>query len=232
MKSVLLFENPKKVKNNLSSVYEAEIKVEDDTQFIIVPEIFYSEKNSEKAEEKAVEEKVDGEKPLEISAQFIFEKENVKAQVLGIFNLQKSKSVKINTSSVHKASHTSCETFIKSVLRDNASFDYRGEIHIEKNAQQTTAYLHDNSLTAGENTKRNSQPILEIEANDVKASHGSTTGRIDEGQLYYLQSRGIEKAEAAQILEEAFLSGLVEKIADAEIREKVINKLKFKKSSL
>lgn len=168
----------------------------------------------------------------EMSLKLIFEKPEVSAEIIGIFNLRTGENIKLKTSSVHKAPQSSCSTFIKAVLNDNSAFDYRGEILIEKNAQQTTAYLHDNVLVAGENTKRNSQPILEIEANDVKASHGSTTGRIDESQLYYLESRGLEKPQAEEIIKEGFLAGLVGKIADLKIREKALNKLKFEKETL
>jgi Fe-S cluster assembly protein SufD len=167
-----------------------------------------------------------------ISLNLIFEKPGVSAEVLGIFDLPNGAEIKLETCSKHIATNTSCTTYIKAVLDDKSSFDYRGKIIIEKKAQQTTAYLHDDALVVGKNTKRNSQPTLEIDANDVKASHGSTTGRIDKDQLYYLESRGLSEPEAKDLIKEGFLSALVDRILDKDIREKVLNKLKSKEETI
>ena len=156
----------------------------------------------------------------------IFNKEGVVAEILGFFDLMAGENVKIETSSKHIAPNTSCSTFIKAVLANNSSFDYKGKILIETKAQQTSAYLHDNALVIGENTKRNSQPILEIEANDVKASHGSTTGRISEDQIYYLESRGLSRKQAEKTIKEGFMIDLVSKIQDKKVREKLLNEIK------
>jgi len=192
--------------NNLRNIPKKEIKVVENTQFVIVD----SDKISK----------------TDFDLQLVFEKPGIGVEILGIFSLEKGKEVKILTSTKHVAPNTSCNTFIKTVLNDRSFFDYQGKIIIGKKAAQTNAFLHDNALVAGENTKRNSQPILEIEANDVKASHGSTTGRIDENQLYYLESRGLKEPEAKDLIKEGFLVGLIDKIKDNKIRENVLNKLK------
>lgn len=187
-----------------------EINVTEDTQYVMVG-------------------RYDGET---ISLNLIFEKSGVSAEVLGIFDLPNGAEIKLETCSKHIAMNTSCMTYIKVVLNDKSSFDYRGQIIIEKTAQQTTAYLHDDALVVGENTKRSSQPTLEIDANDVKASHGSTTGRIDKEQLYYLESRGLNEAEAKELIKEGFLGALTDRILDKGIREKVLNKLKSKRETI
>ncbi|HQA96280.1 MAG TPA: SufD family Fe-S cluster assembly protein, partial [Candidatus Colwellbacteria bacterium] len=109
-----------------------------------------------------------------------------------------------------------------------SDFDYRGEIFIGKKARQTTAYLHDHVLVAGDNIKRNSQPILQIETNDVQASHGSTTGRIDRNELYYLESRGLEKNKAEETIIQGFLIDLIKKIKDENVKRSVLDKLGLK----
>jgi Fe-S cluster assembly protein SufD len=187
-----------------------EISVTEDTQYVILS----------------------GPQNGEIFLNLVFKKQGVTAEILGIFDLPKGAGVKLETSSKHIAPDTSCITYIKTVLNDGSFFDYRGKIKIEKSAKKTTAYLHDNVLVVGEKTRRNSQPTLEIDTNDVKASHGSTTGRIDENQLYYLESRGLKKAEAEEILKEGFLTELVGRIKDKDTREKVLNTLKFMREDI
>jgi Fe-S cluster assembly protein SufD len=216
MKTILFNIN----KNNLESrekVVNREIKVVEDIQYVIINQGIDKEKETAN---------------VDFNLQLIFEKPGVSAEILGIFNLKKGKEIKILTSTKHIASNTSCTSFIKAVLNDNSSFDYRGKIIIGKKGIQTNAFLHDNVLVAGENTKRISQPALEIETNDVKASHGSTTGRIDENQLYYLKSRGLGEKEAKDLIKEGFLVDLIDKIKDKKIRENVLNKIKSKREYL
>lgn len=188
-----------------------EISVNEDTQFVL-------------ADSRGLE---DG-----FVLSLVFQKPGVASEVLGIFNLPAGEKIRLATSSNHLAPGTSCHTYIKAVLNEKSDFDYRGEILIGKKARQTTAYLYDNALVAGENAKRNSQPILQIEANDVKASHGSTTGRVDRTELYYLESRGLGKDKAEEIVIEGFLVDLIRKIKDEDIKKSVLNKLGFEKESL
>jgi Fe-S cluster assembly protein SufD len=203
MKTILLDSN------NISG---KEVKVVEDTQFVIIDS---------------------GEKTkVDFDLRLVFDRPGVSSEILGIFDLEKGKEVKISTSTKHIAPNTSCNTFIKAVLNDNSSFDCKGKIVIGKKAAQTNAFLHDNVLVAGDNTGRNSRPTLEIETNDVKASHGSTTGRVDENQLYYLKSRGLSQAEAKDLIKEGFLVGLIDKIKDKKIRENVLNKLKSEREHL
>ena len=198
--------------NHMKSKVGKEIKVVEDTQYVIID----SGKTSK----------------TDPSLRLIFEKPGITAEVLGIFGIGKGKEIKMLTSTEHIAPSTSCNTFIKAVLNDNSSFDYLGKIIIKKTAVKTNAFLHDHVLVTGENTKRNSQPTLEIETNDVKASHASSTGRIDENQLYYLKSRGLEEQGAKDLIEEGFLADLVDKIKDKKIRGIVSNKLKSKRARL
>lgn len=206
MKTILL--NPDKLK--VQGI--TEIKVVEDTQYVVI----------------------DSGKTIkaDYNLQLVFEKPGILAEVLGIFDLGAGQEIKIIMSTKHVASNTSCTVFIKAVLNDRSSFDFRGKIMIGKEAVQTNAFLHDNVLVAGENTKRNSQPTLEIETNDVKASHDSTTGRVDENQLYYLESRGLSEPEAKNLITAGFLAVLVDKILDKEIREIVLNKIKSKRACL
>ena len=155
----------------------------------------------------------------------IFNKSRVTAEIICMYSLGVNESVVLTTSTIHKAPFTSCVTYIKGVLFDGGNSSYTGKIIIEKKAQQTNSYLNDNILVVGENTKNNSKPILEIEADDVKASHGATTGRVNEDQLYYLESRGLSEVESQNLIVEGFFESLLSKITDDKIKNKIRNKI-------
>lgn len=145
------------------------------------------------------------EKSVKLELNIIFEKEGVAAEIIGLYKLSKDQSVDLTTVATHKVPHTSCMTKIKGVLMDRARSKYTGKIVIEKAAQGTSSFLEHNVLVLGDETHNNSEPILEILANDVMASHGATTGRINEDQIYYLTSRGLSRVEAEELIVEGFL---------------------------
>lgn len=150
-----------------------------------------------------------------------FEKPGITAEILGIYRLKNDQRLNLTTIAHHKAPNTTCTTNIKGVLYDNSGSNYVGKILIKKKAQQTSSYLDDSILVIGEKTKNSSQPILEIEADDVKASHGATTGRISPEMVYYLQSRGFSKKEAEEMVVEGFFESVISTINDDKIRMEV-----------
>jgi Fe-S cluster assembly protein SufD len=155
------------------------------------------------------------------SIELKFNKQGINGELLGLYNLTDSQKIDITTIARHIAPNTSCMTKIKGVLNDGSSSEYVGKILIEKTAQQTNSFLHDGVLVTGDKTHNNAQPILEIEADDVKASHGATTGRIDKEQVYYLMSHGLNRDEAEKLVIEGYFEDLLSRIVDPEVREKV-----------
>lgn len=160
-------------------------------------------------------------KSSEYTITLLFETPGISAEIIGIYNLQDNMSLSLTTIAHHIAPNTSCLTTIRGVLHTNCYSKYIGKIKIDKNAQQTSSFLDDSVLVLGEKTKHRSDPILEIEANDVKASHGSTTGRINESHIYYLQSRGLNIREAQDIIVQGYFESILSKITDATIKNKV-----------
>jgi len=181
------------------------VNVEQDTQFVL--------------------DLTGSDKTADLSFSVVFEKPGVKAEIIGIYKLLEDQKIKLETASIHKVPNTECFTRIKGVLMDNSQSDYRGKIIIEKRAQQTNSFLEDNVVVMGQNTKNSSQPILEIDADDVKASHGATTGRVSPEQVLYLKSRGLSEEEAQDIIIEGFFASLLGRIEDERIRDKVKEKL-------
>jgi Fe-S cluster assembly protein SufD len=150
----------------------------------------------------------------------------VEAEVLGIFWVKKDEQLSLQTTAHHISRNTSCNTVIKTVLSGNGQSDYIGKIEIDKSAQQTRSFLEDHVLVTGKEIKNNSQPILQIEADDVSASHAATTGRISDEQVYYLMSRGLNKKESEELIVKGFLESLLSRIIDTDIRESVQVRLK------
>ena len=159
--------------------------------------------------------------PGEHNISLVLSKEGVSIEFINLFSLHGKEEIMLTTQSIHKVPNTSCMVSIKGVLFDSSKSDYVGKIIIEKKAQQTTSFLSDDVLNVGDKTKNHSQPILEIEADDVKASHGATTGQVNEEQIYYLMSRGLSREEAEQNIISGFFEDALLLIKDDKIREEV-----------
>ena len=107
----------------------------------------------------------------------------------------------------------------KHVLDDRAQGIFQGKILVREGAQHTDGYQLSQSVLLSETAGFSAKPELEIYADDVKCSHGSTTGALDEGALFYLRSRGVEPSVARRLLIEAFLEEAIEEIADETLAE-------------
>ena len=129
---------------------------------------------------------VDGVEEKALTFELLFEKEGVSAEIISLNNIGAGHSINLTTITKHLVPNTACITTVKSVLNDNSKSTFIGKIIINSKASQTSSFLYDHVLVVGENTKNNSQPILQIDTDDVKASHGATTGRVDKDQLFYL----------------------------------------------
>jgi Fe-S cluster assembly protein SufD len=136
----------------------------------------------------------------------------------GIMLLKGSQHHELKTNVNHKYEKCKSSQLIKSVLLDASSGTYQGKIYVDKNAQKTNGYQLSKTLILSENSKFNSKPELEIYADDVKCTHGSTTGNIDENSIFYLMSRGLTKNQANKMIVEGFLNEAIETITDPNIK--------------
>ena len=155
----------------------------------------------------------------------IFDTPGVSCHLIGLYVLNENEKLDIQTRAIHNVRNTSCLQDIRGVLRDNADSKYIGSIIIEQAASQTESFLDDAVLVLGKGTKNQSDPTLEIKNNDVKASHGSTTGRISDEELFFLQSRGLSKNEAENLIVEGFFEKLLNQIEDEKVREEIFQKI-------
>jgi len=148
--------------------------------------------------------------------------------------LSKKQHHELKTNVNHKHEHCKSSQLVKSILLDKSNGTYQGKIYVDKNAQKTNGYQLSKALVLSENSAFNSKPELEIYADDVKCSHGSTTGNIDQNSIFYLMSRGLSKEQANKMLVEGFLNEAIETITEPNIQSLIsklfidkINKTKF-----
>ncbi len=120
-----------------------------------------------------------------------------------------------------------CKSYqkVKNVLSGDSKGVYQGKIFVKDIAQKTDAYQLSKAILLSEQTEFDSKPELEIYADDVKCSHGSTSGSLDRDSIYYLMSRGLSKKESTKLLVNGFLNEVVDSIKSSSIRAFVKAKL-------
>ncbi len=165
-----------------------------------------------------------------------FNKQDIKIDLNGINSDCEIKSALFLNNDDHQEIKTlinhlvpNCKSFqkIKSVLDSKAKGVYQGKIFVKDLAQKTNAYQLSKALLISENSEFDSKPELEIYADDVKCSHGSTSGNVDENSIHYLMTRGLTKKEAMQLLINGFLKEIISDIKSDKIKKFVENKLEF-----
>ncbi|MDA1337874.1 MAG: SufD family Fe-S cluster assembly protein, partial [bacterium] len=129
------------------------------------------------------------------------------------------------TAQHHQTKNSNSTNIIKTILKDSAIFNFEGLIKIDKKAGQTNAFLTQNTLNLSQDSINHSVPSLEINADDVKASHAATTSFIDDQSLYYLKSRGINQKESENLIVRGFIQTVIDKIKDEEIKKEVEEKV-------
>ena len=149
------------------------------------------------------------------------------AFINGVINLDQSKQHEIQTNINHLAENTKSYQLIKSILNDKSKGVYQGKIFVNEIAQKTDGYQLSKTLLLDENTEFNGKPELEIYADDVKCSHGSTSGNLDENAIFYLMSRGLDFKEAKKLLIEGFINDVIEKITNTEIQTYIKGEMKI-----
>lgn len=125
----------------------------------------------------------------------------------------------------HDAVNCESRQVFKKVLRNGAVGVFQGKILVKEGAQKTDGYQISQALLLDDDSQFLAKPELEIYADDVACSHGSTTGAIDQDVLYYLRSRGVPKKEATDLLVLSFLAQAVEEIEDDTLRDEIVSRL-------
>ena len=139
----------------------------------------------------------------------------------GIIDLDDKKHHEIKTNINHNEENCKSYQLIKSVLNENSKGIYQGKIYVNSKAQKTDGYQLSRALLLSDEVEFNAKPELEIYADDVKCSHGSTSGNVDENSIFYLMSRGLSYEQSKKLLTNGFLNEVIEKITNNEVKSLV-----------
>jgi Fe-S cluster assembly protein SufD len=141
----------------------------------------------------------------------------------GLYLLDGKTHVDNHTNVDHTKPHAESNELYKGILADRSRGVFNGKIFVRQDAQKTNAFQQNNNILLSEDATINTKPQLEIWADDVKCSHGCTTGQLDEEALFYLQARGIGKVQAKGLLLYAFAGEVLEHLSDKNFRNYIDN---------
>ena len=144
--------------------------------------------------------------------------EGCQTEIYALAYLHGEENVLTETHVKHAVGGGSSNQLIKFVLDDNSRGRFIGDLKIVKDAQQTEAHQTNRNLLLSETAEMRTQPQLEIYADDVKATHGASTGQLDESALFYMQQRGIGKQKARQLLVNAFMKEVLDKVQSDNVQ--------------
>ena len=146
--------------------------------------------------------------------------QGARAQVNGVLFTAGRQHLAYFTRQDHIAPNTSSDLLYKGGLKDKSRIVCgAGTIRVEKDAQRTDAYQKNDSLVLSETARADSIPGLEIEANDVRCTHGATAGQVDPDMIFYLRSRGIRRDEAIRLIVEGFFANVYDRITLEPVQE-------------
>ncbi|MCO6456532.1 MAG: Fe-S cluster assembly protein SufD [Pirellulaceae bacterium] len=140
-------------------------------------------------------------------------------QVNGVMFAEDRQHVSYHTLQHHQAPYCKSDFLYKAALQDKSRTVWRGMIKVDHDAQRTDGYQRNDNLLLSDRARADSIPGLEIEADDVRCTHGSTTGRVDDEQLFYARCRGFTSHEAAQMIVTGFFQQVFDRITIESVRE-------------
>ena len=153
------------------------------------------------------------------------EEENSKCNILSALILRKDEHQEIKTRINHLAPNCKSNQKVKNVLSSECKGVYQGKIYVKDIAQKTDAYQLSKALLLDDKAEFNSKPELEIYADDVKCSHGSSSGTIDQDSLHYLMTRGLNRNDSTKLLIKGFLNDVIEFVKSPTIKKFIESKL-------
>jgi len=142
--------------------------------------------------------------------------EGCRTEIYGLAYIKGEEQVTIETHVTHAVEDGTSTQLVKFVLDDRAKGHFVGDLKISPDAQHVEAHQTNRNLLLSDDAQMRTQPQLEIYADDVQATHGASTGQLDESALFYMQQRGIGKEKARQMLVGAFMKEVIETIDDGQ----------------
>ena len=149
--------------------------------------------------------------------------ENCYTHLNGMYLLIENQHVDNHTLVDHKKPHCESHELYKGVVNDKATAVFNGKVFVRKDAQKINAFQSNANVLLSDDATINSKPELEIYADDVKCSHGSTTGQLDEEAVFYLRARGLSEKSARKLMITAFIDDVIEKTENEEVKSFIIH---------
>jgi Fe-S cluster assembly protein SufD len=144
---------------------------------------------------------------------------DAEVQVNGVMFTEGRQHLSYNTLQHHRAPFCKSDLLYKAALQDRSRTVWRGMIKVDRNAQRTDGYQRNDNLMLSRDARADSIPGLEIEADDVRCTHGSTSGRVDDGQVFYAMARGYTRGEAVRMIVAGFFQQVFDRIPIESVRD-------------
>ena len=151
--------------------------------------------------------------------------EHAETHLNGMYMLNAQQHVANYTTVDHQVPNCESHELYKGIMDDKSVAVFNGKVFVRKDAQVTNAYQSNANVLISDDASINSKPELEIYADDVKCSHGSTTGQLDDEAIFYLRARGLSEKSAKQLMLTAFMSDVLDKITIPEVKAKVFKSI-------
>lgn len=149
----------------------------------------------------------------------------IEANLYGLYIPHQTQVVDNHTLADHQQPNCNSNELYKGIAMDQSTATFNGKIYVKKDAQKTNAFQSNKNILLSDDATVNTKPQLEIYADDVKCSHGTSTGKLDEEQLFYLRARGLSEASAKKMLMFAYASEVIEKIELKGLKEYIEGRL-------
>jgi Fe-S cluster assembly protein SufD len=144
---------------------------------------------------------------------------DAEVQVNGVMFTEGRQHLSYNTYQHHQSAYCKSDLLYKAALQDRSRTVWRGMIKVDRDAQRTNAYQRNDNLMLSRDARADSIPGLEIEADDVRCTHGSTSGRVDEQQVFYAMTRGYTRREAVRMIVAGFFQQVFDRITIESVRD-------------
>jgi Fe-S cluster assembly protein SufD len=151
--------------------------------------------------------------------------ENCTTNLNGGYLLKEKQHVDNHTVVDHKVPNCNSNELYKGVMDENSTAVFNGKVFVRQDAQKINAFQSNRNVLLSDNATVNSKPELEIYADDVKCSHGSTTGQLDDEAIYYLRARGLSKKAATQLLVSAFIAEVIAEVENENVKSYIYKRL-------
>ncbi|XOV67019.1 MAG: Fe-S cluster assembly protein SufD [Fluviicola sp.] len=151
--------------------------------------------------------------------------ENCTTNLNGGYLLKEKQHVDNHTVVDHKVPNCNSNELYKGVMDENSTAVFNGKVFVRQDAQKINAFQSNRNVLLSDSATVNSKPELEIYADDVKCSHGSTTGQLDDEAIYYLRARGLSKKAATQLLVSAFIAEVISEVGNENVKAYIYKRL-------